>query len=122
MSQLGGADGGDGGAVVICPAGSHPVTNLCVDDQPGTYTVTVAVREIPADGVTKIPVIVSGRALDGTPSKADVILSTSRVGAGDFSPSATYRLGSTPTNLFFIPCSVDRRLPGVFQDHPRPGQ
>lgn len=88
-----------------CPPGTEAIGSLCGDLHPGVYTVTVAVTQIPADGVTLIPVLISGRTADGGPSHADVVLSTDRIGAGDFTPSATVRLGGPAHNLFFVPCS-----------------
>lgn len=101
------ADAADTSAAMppSCPAGAHPAGRACVDDAPGTFSVSVPVTTIPADGATHIPVFVSGRALDGTPSTAETVVSLSRSGVGTFTPSARVQLGATPPSLSFVPCS-----------------
>jgi hypothetical protein len=69
-----------------------------------TYEIRVASTTIPADGYSKLPVLVLGRNADGSPSSAKVVLNITRAGAGTFdSPALTLRpLGA---ETYFVPCS-----------------
>jgi hypothetical protein len=106
---------GDSGAV--CGAGTHEVDGICVpesvnvDARPPTadasrerYDIRVAVSSIPADGHSKIPVLVIGTAADGSPALDQVVLNTTRAGAGTFSPPAV-TLTPVGATVYFTPCS-----------------
>jgi hypothetical protein len=106
---------GDSGAV--CGAGTHEVDGVClpaaadagvtVDARPAgldRYEIRVAVSSIPADGYSKIPVLVIGTAADGTPALDRVVVNTTRAGAGTFSP-ATVTLTPVGATVYFTPCT-----------------
>ena len=91
-------------AVITCGAGAHLDGSRCVADATTTFEIRVGSAALPADGFSKVPVLVIGRNADGTPSQAAVILWTSRPGAGAFSP-AQATLGALGTLAYFTPCS-----------------
>jgi hypothetical protein len=92
-------------SVLVCGAGTHPDAGRCIADATTTFEVRLASTTISADGYSKVPVLVLGRNADGTPSRASVILSTSRPGAGSFTPHQL-DLGALGTTAFFTPCSA----------------
>jgi hypothetical protein len=90
--------------VVVCGSGTHADGDRCIQDASTVFELRIATTSIPADGYSRIPVLVLGRNADGTPSNADVILWVSRPGAGTFTPTL-FRLGAMGTTSYFVPCS-----------------
>jgi hypothetical protein len=89
---------------VTCAAGTHLDAGRCVLDASTVFELRTAASTIPADGYSKIPVLVLGRNADGSPSQASLVLWTSRPGAGAFTP-VQVTLGPLGAIAFFTPCS-----------------
>lgn len=90
--------------LITCGAGTHLDVDRCVLDASTVFELRVAASVLPADGYSKIPVLVIGRNADGTPSHASVILWTDRPGAGGFTP-VQVTLGPLGAIAYFTPCS-----------------
>jgi hypothetical protein len=90
-------------APLPCGPGTHDMGGVCAPDAEG-YEIRVASSQIPADGYSKIPVLVIGTQADGSPALDQVVLNTSRPGAGTFTPPAVTLtpLGAT---VYYTPCS-----------------
>jgi hypothetical protein len=108
---------------LVCGAGTHEEVLACVPDAPsvtcgvgterqggecvaleaGLFDLRLFMLEVPADGVSKIPVLAVGRLVEGTPTTEDVVFGLSRPNAGSFiAPVQTL----TPMGVvgYFTPC------------------
>ena len=102
------ADASDAGTTLACGPGTQAVSGQCLPVPDGgaeQFIVRVGVTTIGADGFSTIPVTILGTAADGTPSKATIVLDTSRAGAGTISPN-TLTLTPTGATAYFTPCSA----------------
>lgn len=111
-----GGAGGSGGAgddgndeePIACGAGTILQGNLCVPTAnagKAFYIVRAGATTVGADGYSQIPVVVLGTDALGNPSTEQVVLDTSRAGAGTLSP-ATLKLGQAGVTAYFTPCSA----------------
>lgn len=113
----------DGACVprLVCGAGTHEEDGRCQPARltcaPGTelrdgqcaaqssrYEVRTTALRVPADGRTKIPLWLSGREPDGTPSVREVVLGLSRADGGTVVP-ARLDLSAQGAVSYLIPCS-----------------
>jgi hypothetical protein len=62
--------------------------------------------EIVADGFTGVPLLLIATNADGTPMHVDVVLNTSRAGAGQYT-EALVSLGELGGTSMFVPCSSE---------------
>lgn len=93
---------------LTCGAGTHVDGTMCVPDappSPGRYELRVVTNQIPADGYSKVPVLAIGTNMDGTPATDQVVLNTSRAGAGMFTTPAP-TLGPLGASTFYVSCNA----------------
>jgi len=96
-------DGG-GCVSVSCGPGTALDGGVCVAVPGGWYEVRIGATSIPADGVTKIPVLALGRLPDGTPATDAVTLAVNPTTAGSVqTPSLV--LGQLGVTTWFTPCN-----------------
>lgn len=88
---------------VTCGAGTERQGGECVALDATLYDIRLPILEIPADGVSKIPVLAIGQLQDGTHSTEGVVFGLSRPNAGSFLvPMQTLTLMGVVTYL--TPC------------------
>jgi hypothetical protein len=100
-------------SAAVCGAGTEIQGNECVaakgpDAAPSSGNMTYQIlssKDLDADGHTKHVVLVVGANPDGTAVHGDVVLTTSRPGAGDFVPAAV-TLGDLGGSSSFVPCNA----------------
>jgi hypothetical protein len=89
---------------VPCPAGTERVGAICTTPGPLKFEVRLGATQIPADGYSRVPVLVVATAQDGSPALTRVLLSLTRPEAGVFDRDAL-DLTMVGGNTYFIPCS-----------------
>jgi hypothetical protein len=96
-----------------CGPGTHDSHGQCLAD--AAYEVRLPNQDIVADGISKVPVLAIGTAVDGTPATDQVVLGTTLNGAGTLSPPS-FALGPIGTQSWFTPCSsTNPACTGTFQ-------
>jgi hypothetical protein len=113
------AEAGQGGASGLeCGTGTHEVGRACVPDASGGehFELRLPNADIPADGITKVPVLALGSAADGTPIIDQVLIYPSRVDAGIVNPS-TLALEAFGARSSFVACNgaTDPNCLGPFE-------
>ncbi len=95
------------GGAVTCGAGTTRQGNTCVvaaGADGGWYEVRIGALQVPADGVSKVPVFAIGRLADGSPALDAVVLSVNRAGAGSLL-NAGLMLQQLGAGTYFTPCN-----------------
>jgi hypothetical protein len=88
-----------------CPPGTEMMGAVCVTPGPVRVEVRLAATQLPADGYSRMPVLVLATSLaDGSPALVPIVLSLTRPAAGLFDKDklVTTALGGS---TYFIPCS-----------------
>jgi len=96
--------GGDGGSPgLTCGAGTHEIDGECLPDGEH-FELRLPASDIPADGLTKVPVLALGTDADGKPVTDAVLVYPSRVDAGVVNPSA-FSLEEFGSRTAFVACN-----------------
>jgi hypothetical protein len=94
---------------LACGPGTHSDGNECLPDVKALFELRAFTTDFPADGHTKMPVLVIGTNPDGSPATGRVVLNSDRPSAGAWiNPAPT--IGELGTMVSFVPC--DATTPG----------
>lgn len=97
----GGGEGGSSG--LVCGPGTHEVDSACLPDGE-RFELRLPATDIPADGLTHVPVLAFGTGADGQPLTDAVLVYPSRVDAGVVNPSA-FSLEGFGARTSFVACN-----------------
>jgi hypothetical protein len=92
------------GEPVPCPPGTEATGAACAGAGPLQFAVRVGAEQLPADGYSRVPVLVLATAADGSAATVRVRLSLTRAGAGVFDREEL-DVGPVGGPTYFVPCS-----------------